>query len=51
MQPESNTVANNKQNGVTTHKARFEGGEPNADWMEWCTLKSKVKFIFGVMII
>ena len=41
---QSNTFANNKQNGVTTHKARFEGGEPNEDWMEWCQSTAKNPF-------
>jgi len=40
----SDTVANNKQKDVTTHKARFEGGEPNEDWMEWCQSTAKDPF-------
>jgi len=33
---QSDTVAKGKTEGFTTHKARFEGGEPSEDWMEWC---------------
>ena len=38
---QSDTVANGKSKGFTTHKARFEGGEPSEDWMEWCQSTAK----------
>jgi len=38
---QSDSVANGKTKGFTTHKARFEGGEPSEDWMEWCESTAK----------
>lgn len=38
---QSDSVTKGKSKGFTTHKARFEGGEPSEDWMEWCQSTAK----------